>query len=250
MISAVILAAGRGHRLHPYTKKYPKPLTKILNKPIIEHIVTSLKDAGIENCVIITGYLGNHIRRYLGDGAKFGLKTQYCHNQQYSLGNAISLKMAEKALKNEEPFLLLMADHYVDKAIIEKAMENINREPLLCIDRNPCYPPQIKDATRVLVDQEGYIVDIGKNIPAWNAVDTGLFLLDNTIFEIIRLLEKRKFPSLTVTECIKHWSLNINPVWGCEVSNHLWFDIDTQQDVTFVESFLCEALKCQKNGTE
>lgn len=246
---AVILAAGKGLRLYPYTKRYPKPLTKILGKPIIEHALQTLKDTGIENIVIVTGYLGNIIQKYLKDGAKLGIKIQYCHNPSYVLGNAISLKAAEKAIKNSEPFLLIMADHYFDKAIIEKAIKNVNRQPLLCIDTNPRYPPQIKDATKVLVDQESYVVNIGKNIPLWNAVDVGLFLLDGAIFEIIHSLEKQK-PALTITDCIKHLSLNVKPVWGCNISDHLWFDIDTRQDVEFVEFFLREASKCQRNGTE
>lgn len=249
MTTAVILAAGKGLRLHPYTKQYPKPLTKILGKPIIEHTLYTLKDAGIKNIAIVTGYLGTFIQKYLQDGAHLGVKIQYCHNPRYMLGNAISLKAAEKALQNGEPFLLLMADHYFDKAIIEKATKNVDRQPLLCIDSNPRFPPQIRDATKVLVNQEGRIVNIGKNIPVWNAVDVGLFLLDDVIFEVIRSLEKQK-PALTVTDCIKHLSLKVKPVWGCDISNHLWFDIDTRQDVEFIESFLREVSKCRRNGTE
>jgi len=249
MTVAVILAAGRGLRLDPHTRHVPKPLIKILGKPIIEHTISVLQSVGVRDIVIVAGYLGNHIKRHLGNGERLGVKIRYCYNRCYMLGNAVSLKAAGKALQNGEPFLLLMGDHYFEKAIIEKAVEKVNNQPLLCIDRNPRYPPQTKDATKVLVNKEGYIFDIGKNIPAWNAVDIGLFLLNDVIFEIIRLLEKQK-PNLTITDCIKHLTLNVEPVWGCDVSDHLWFDIDTPQDVEFVESFLCEALNCQGNGME
>ena len=249
MTTAVLLAAGMGTRLRPYTRQLPKPLTKILGKPIIEYSLNALKNAGIEDIVVVTGYLGSQIRKHLKDGEHLGVKIRYCHNSRYMLGNAISLKAAKKALSNKTPFFLLMGDHLFSEAIIEKAAKNIDQEPLLCIDKSPHYPPQIKDATKVLIDRKGYIIDIGKNISRWNAVDTGLFILDNTIFEVIYHLEKRK-PDLTITDCIKYLSLNVKPVWGCDITEHFWFDIDTQQDIEFVESFLREVLKCQENGME
>ncbi len=237
MTTAILLAAGMGTRLRPYTDQLPKPLTKILGKPIIEYSLNALKSAGIKNIIIVTGYLGSEIRRRLKDGAHLGVKIKYCHNSRYMLENAISLKVAKEALLNKSPFFLLMGDHLFSETIIKRAMENIDRQPLLCVDKNPHYPPQIKDATKVLIDQKGYIIDIGKNIPRWNAVDTGLFILDDTIFEVIYQLEKQK-PNLTITDCIKYLSLNVKPVWGCDITNHFWFDIDTQQDIKFVESFL------------
>ena len=249
MAVAVILAAGRGTRLHPYSKRVPKPLTKILGKPIIEHTIRALQSVGIKDIVVVTGYLGSHIRRYLGNGERLGVKIQYCYNRHYMLGNALSLKMAKMAILKSQKFLLLMGDHYFEKAIIERAIENSSRQPLLCIDKNPRYLPQIKDATKVLVDQYGHVVDIGKNVPVWNAVDVGLFLLDSVIFKVVCSLERQK-PSLDVAECIRHLSLNVKPVWGCDVSGHLWFDIDTPRDVEFVENMLSEAPMCQRTGME
>ncbi|MBC7131199.1 hypothetical protein H5T51_08345, partial [Candidatus Bathyarchaeota archaeon] len=168
---------------------------------------------------------------------KFGLKIKYKHNRRYMLENARSLKAAEEAVKTFDSFMLLMSDHYFEKAIIEKALENLSRRPLLCVDKKPCYIPQVKDATKVLLNAKGYVMDIGKNITRWNAIDTGLFILDKTIFKTLHQLEKIK-TNLTISECIKHLSLNIKPVFGCEVSGHLWLDIDTPQDVKFAESII------------
>ncbi len=248
MTKALILAAGRGERLSPYTEKYPKPLTLILGEPILEHTLNILQRLGITNCIIVTGYLGRFIRRRIGNGLKFNLKIQYSHNLKYAHGNAISLKTARKFITKTEPFLLLMADHLLEEKIIKKALENVNLKPLLCVDYKPRYPPQINDATKVLVDLNGFIADIGKNIPVWNGVDTGVFLLDDNIFKIIEQMET-KGASLTVTQCVKQLISDDKPLWACDVSNLLWFDIDTQEDITFVESFLGGVPKCQENGT-
>lgn len=246
---AIILAAGRGSRLHPFSKYTPKPLVKIVGRPLIEYTIQAIKNAGIEDIVVVTGYLSKHIKEHLGNGERFGVNIRYCYNRSYTHGNSLSLEAAKGALEKDRSFLLLMGDHYFDETIIRDVLEKAKRQPLLCIDKNPKYPPQVKDATKVFVDENGQIVDTGKNISFWNAVDTGLFLLDYTIFEVIQILEKRK-PSLTISDCIKYLTLNMRPVWGFDISGRLWFDIDTPQDVDFANSFLCEVLKCQRNGME
>jgi len=245
---AVILAAGVGQRLQPLTLRRPKPLIHIFGEPMLKHVIRTLKGVGVEDCIIVTGYLGGLIREYVGDGSRFGVRVQYCHNPEFERGNAISLR-AVRGMVGEEPFLLLMADHYLEEGIVREALKNVDREPLLCVDRDPHYPPQLHDATRVLVNPAGYIIDIGKNLKNWNAIDTGVFVLDQSIFPVIDLLERRK-PLLTLAECIKYLSLHRRAVWACDVSNHLWFDIDTKEDIYFVEHFLRGVLRCQRAGME
>ena len=85
-----IMAGGLGKRLRPYTKKIPKPLLPINGKPIIERIILTAKKQGIMNFVISINYLGNKIRKYLGDGSKFGIKIDYIMEDK-PLGTAGSL---------------------------------------------------------------------------------------------------------------------------------------------------------------
>ena len=58
----VIIAGGSGKRLLPLTKNIPKPLVKLNNKPIIEHIIDKAINEGFQNFIISTGYLGNKIK--------------------------------------------------------------------------------------------------------------------------------------------------------------------------------------------
>jgi choline kinase len=154
----------------------------------------------------------------------------------YDNGNATSLKTAQRFLKADEPFLLMMSDHLIDKTIIEKALENPHRAPLLCVDRKPRYFFKIEDSTKVLVDSTGFITDIGKGIPSWNAIDTGVFLLNGKIFQIIERLETEKaFSPLTLNHCMKRMIAAGNPLWACDVSGNLWLDIDTMEDLIFAE---------------
>ncbi|MGC9345651.1 MAG: sugar phosphate nucleotidyltransferase [Candidatus Bathyarchaeales archaeon] len=225
----MILSAGLGERLYPYTKKYPKTLMPIHGKPLLEHIIQTFKQAGIEDFVIVTGYLAKAIQGYFGDGAEFRVKIQYAHNPSYIHGNAISLKAAEPLLKKDKVFLLSMGDHLIEVDIVKRALQNLAQHPLLCVDRKPRYLRRIEEATRVLVDERGYIKGIGKDIPQWNGVDTGVFLLNRAIFEAINRMEKRA-NSLTLSLCIKQLIKN-QPLWACDVTGAFWLDIDTWEDL-------------------
>jgi len=234
---AVILAAGCGERLLPLTKTSPKPLTPVLGKPLLRYTIETLKEAAVEDIIIVTGYLSHSIQEYFGDGSKFHVKIRYAYNPVYKNGNGTSLKVAQALLAKDEAFLLLMSDHLIDVNIVNKALQNIEHKPLLCVDREPRYPLQIKDATRVLVNSEGYIVNIGKEITCWNGVDTGVFLLDNNVFEMMEQTEKSSYFD-TISNCIRGMIANGKPLWACDVSRLFWLDIDTVDDLKNAEVIL------------
>jgi|Deesub1362A_J573_1020465.scaffolds.fasta_scaffold01232_6 choline kinase len=237
MVKAIIIAAGLGKRLLPLTSMQPKPLIQIGDKPLIHHVLNTLRKAGVKNCIIVTGYMEQAFRKYIGNGARFNMRIQCCYNPFYNKGNAISLKTAEKLLDKNEKFLLTMADHLVSEEMIRKAVKNMHHAPLLCVDKQPDKLSRIDEATKVLVDTQGYVRNIGKNIKLWNAVDTGVFLFTYRIFEIINLM-KPKHPFLTITQCVKKM-INVGvPLWACDVSGNFWMDIDTWDDIVLAEQVL------------
>jgi len=111
---AVILAAGRGLRLMPYTKDTPKPLMKIGNETLLERQLKQLKSAGIEYVTIHTSYLGHKIHDYIGNGDKFGLKINYAHSDEL-LGAGGGIVFARDYIKDpNKEFLLLNGDVFTD----------------------------------------------------------------------------------------------------------------------------------------
>ncbi|MFQ6077378.1 MAG: sugar phosphate nucleotidyltransferase [Candidatus Bathyarchaeia archaeon] len=229
----MILSAGRGKRLYPYTEEHPKPLIPINGKPLLKHTIETLKKAGVEDFIIVTGYLAKAIQRCFGDGSELHVKIQYVYNPLYTLGNAISLKAAEALLREDEFFLLSMADHLIDVNIPKRALRSLTRHPLLCVDREPLYLRRIEEATKVLVDAENYVKGIGKDIPQWNGIDTGVFLLDHTIFKVINKLKKKVNP-LTLSHCLKQL-IKGHPLWACDVSGTFWIDMDTWEDLALAQ---------------
>ncbi|MFT7304762.1 MAG: NDP-sugar pyrophosphorylase family protein [Candidatus Azotimanducaceae bacterium] len=89
-VKAIILAGGKGTRLRPLTAVFPKPLVPVGDKPIIEILLTRLKNTGLEEIVVSTGYLAELMMAVCGDGSKYGLSISYV-NEDSPLGTAGSL---------------------------------------------------------------------------------------------------------------------------------------------------------------
>lgn len=76
-MKAVVFAGGEGARLLPYTSVLPKPLLPVGDRPVLEIIIGQLRDAGIEQIVLATGYLSSLIETYFGDGSSWGVEISY-----------------------------------------------------------------------------------------------------------------------------------------------------------------------------
>ena len=91
MISiAIIPAAGKGTRMLPNTRSYPKELMEFGEKPVIEHVIDGIKDAGVKRVLLIVGHKKGAIIDYLGDGHYFGVSADYIFQEtERGLGHAI-----------------------------------------------------------------------------------------------------------------------------------------------------------------
>jgi MurNAc alpha-1-phosphate uridylyltransferase len=76
-MKAMILAAGLGTRLRPLTLTTPKPLIPVNGRPLIEHHILALAQAGVKDILINVSWLANDIIRYLGDGRQLGVNITY-----------------------------------------------------------------------------------------------------------------------------------------------------------------------------
>ena len=111
---AVILAAGRGTRMKGLTEDLPKPMLPVAGRPLLEHILMTLRDAGIERFVVITGYRAERIERHFGDGARLGVSIVY-RRQAVRDGTARALLLARDDVA-DRPFLLAWGDILADPA--------------------------------------------------------------------------------------------------------------------------------------
>ena len=107
-MKAVILAAGKGTRMGDLTEETPKPMLLVEGRPILEHILTGLREAGIQEFCLITGWKAEVIESHFGDGSTFGVQINYVRQEvQDGTGKAPELA---KAFVGEAPFLLTYGD--------------------------------------------------------------------------------------------------------------------------------------------
>ncbi len=129
MRSALILAAGRGERLRPFTDTMPKPLLKVGGRPIIEWQVERLALAGFTELVVNHSHLGHLIESSLGDGQRFGVRIRYSH-EVTALETAGGVSRALSLLA-AEPFVVVSGDIHTsfDYASLAPRLESILRRP-------------------------------------------------------------------------------------------------------------------------
>jgi NDP-sugar pyrophosphorylase family protein len=111
-MKAVILAAGKGKRMRHLTAYLPKPMLTIKGKPVLRFILDGLMGAGITEVCIVTGYLGETIEKYFGDGHSLNIRIQY-RRQPSQDGTARSAEAA-RSVVGDEPFLLTFGDLFLD----------------------------------------------------------------------------------------------------------------------------------------
>lgn len=126
-INAIIMAAGKGNRLHPYTEYTPKPLIKVNNIPMIENIIMSLLNKGIKDITIVVGYLKEQFN-YLVDKYHVSL----INNPDYDIANNISsLYYAREKLRNT---IILDGDQIINNEDI--ILTSFSKSGYICIPIN------------------------------------------------------------------------------------------------------------------
>ncbi|MDA3900529.1 MAG: sugar phosphate nucleotidyltransferase [Spirochaetes bacterium] len=116
MIKAVIMAGGEGTRLRPLTSNRAKPMTPVVNKPVIEHAVELLRAHGIRDIIISLFYLPENIQNYFGDGADWDVSISYSV-EETPLGTAGGVRLASDGF--DDTFVVLSGDGIIDFNITE-----------------------------------------------------------------------------------------------------------------------------------
>lgn len=105
----VILAAGKGARMYPFSERSPKPILPILNRPLLAHQIEVMRDCGITDVHIVVGHLGYQVTGAFGDGSHYGVRIHFIE-QESTLGLAHAVGALESRIA--VPFLLMLGDIY------------------------------------------------------------------------------------------------------------------------------------------
>lgn len=108
-IVGVILAAGKGARMYPFSERRPKPILPILNRPLLSHQIDVMRDSGITEIHIVVGHLGYQVAHAFGDGSHHGVRIHFVE-QESTLGLAHAVGALESRV--QLPFVLMLGDIY------------------------------------------------------------------------------------------------------------------------------------------
>jgi len=121
-LTAMVMAGGYGTRLRPLTDETPKPMLPIGSRPLLELIISQLRDAGIRKVNLATHYKSEIIAEHFKDGSDFGVDIQYVKEDQ-PLGTAGALSLLEDS---DEPLLVVNGD--ILTRVDFRAMLHFHRE--------------------------------------------------------------------------------------------------------------------------
>jgi mannose-1-phosphate guanylyltransferase len=201
VIQAVILAGGLGQRLRPLTDNIPKPMVPIRDRPYLAYQLDELKKQGILDVVLLTGYLGEKIERYFGDGAKTGMRLRYSRESP-PVGTGGALKLAEPLLA--EDCLLIYGDSFLPIRYAEPVarLRDSNAEVLVVAFDNAANAVDVPN--NIALDAEGFVERYEKGAGAaagLRYVEAGVLALKRSVLARIPpgrvvSLEQEIFPRL------------------------------------------------------
>jgi len=216
------LAAGYGTRLNDLND-CPKGLMKIDNRTIIERNLENINSVKeINKIIIVTNKMFKE--QYDAHLKNTNFNYEIILNECVKRGNGYSFYLSHEGISTKK-FALIMSDHLFSKSFTRKASLGDG----LAVDADPIYY-DYDDATKVLVDSEGYVKDIGKNLLKFNYIDTGFFILKNSIFTVIEEIVNKQ-ENIGVSDIIKNARISTVDVTGC-----FWIDVDAQNDLKFART--------------
>ena len=237
---ALILAAGRGTRMRHLTEEVPKPMLPVAGRPLLEHILDALRDAGIDRCVIVTGYRAERIEDHFGNGARFGMELAY-RRQERRDGTARALLLGRDAV-GDRPFLLAWGDILSDRrnypALLARFSE-LRPDGLLAVN-------WVEDPHRgaaVYVDARNRIERIVEKPPRgtanthWNNAGIGVFTAD--VFEYAGTVRPSPRGEYELPDVISAMIADGRTIYALPLEG-FWSDVGTPADLARAERLLRE----------
>lgn len=186
-ITGIILAAGEGTRMEPFSSRYPKPILPICNKPLLQYQIEMMRAIGINDIIIVIGHLGYEIAQIIGDGNHLGVKIKYIE-QKETLGIAHAVGKLEPYINS--PILLSLGDIFsvtedLETMITEMFDNGASAVLAVKYEKNPeairrNFTVTLDEGNKVkrVIEKPRYITNSIKGC--------GLYLFDQHVFDAIR----------------------------------------------------------------
>lgn len=234
---AVILAAGRGTRMGSLTGELPKPMLQVQGKPILQHIIEAIQEAGIRQIHIIVGYKAGLIEDCFKDGNELGVILSYS-TQLIQDGTGKAPELAKNFI-GDDPFLLTYADILVKaetyRQVIKRftdgsfsavlaatAGEEVSKGGMLIFDDHFCLDTLIEKPG---VEELRNLEETGKfkqSDPVW--YNAGIYIFEPSLFDYTSRLKKSPRGEYELTDAIIAMNADGRTIAGQSILGS-WIDV-------------------------
>lgn len=202
-MKAIILCAGKGNRLKPYTDTYQKTMIPIHGKPLLEYVINGLVSAGLKNLILVIGYRKEQIIDYFQKGEKWGIKIEYVIQNQLN-GTGGALLLCENLIA-ESHFFLTWGDILVSYPIYKKSIEIFDEENQDFILVTNFSNDPFKGGA--VYCENDYCVDIiekpKQSKSKSNLNNCGIFILNRDIFEVLKQVKLSRRGEIELPDALK-----------------------------------------------
>jgi dTDP-glucose pyrophosphorylase len=220
---AVLLAAGRGTRMREMTTELPKPMLAVRGRPVLQHIVEGLRDAGLREFLIIVGYRADAVQNFFGDGSRYKILIQYATQSiQDGTGRVVDLS---RNFVEQSPFILSYGDILVDPVNYERLLDLPHGiEAIISVTRG-------EDTTKggaVFVNDKMELVDLrekskpGETTSPW--YNAGIYAFRPSIFDFTAKLKPSPRGEYELTDAIRDLAYSGKKVKALELTGE-WADV-------------------------
>jgi len=220
---AVLLAAGRGIRMRELTVELPKPMIEVRGKPVLQHIVEGLRDAGIREFFIIVGYRADAVQNFFGDGSRYKIAIQYA-TQVVQDGTGRVVDIARNFAENSA-FILSYGDILVDpqnyKSIVDLP-DDI--EAIITVTRGE----DVSKGGAAFLNERMELIDLREKSPQGEPTspwyNAGIYAFRSSIFEFTAKLKPSPRGEYELTDAIRELAQSGKKVKALELTGE-WADV-------------------------
>lgn len=242
-MKAVVLAAGEGSRLKPFTATRPKVMIPVGNKPILEYVINALQESGIIDIILVVGYKREKIMDYFGDGHKWGVNITYVEQFQ-QLGTAHALRQASHLIKDH--FLVINGDTVIDASAIKEIIKyKVGDATMLTVSVDKA------QAYGVVQTQNNLVKGIEEKPmykEAGNIVNAGVYCFSPKVFDFLEYMDISERGEYEVTDAIKKMIENNYSVRAVHTTA-LWMDAVYLWNLIDLNAATLAGQKSENHGT-
>ncbi len=244
-MKAIILSAGFGTRLRPYTHSGPKQMLPIVNKPIIEHLIDNLRQSNVKDIILVVGHRKKYIESYFGDGSKFGVNIEYVL-QEKRLGIAHAIKLCKDKI-DKYPLIVLLGDNLFRDSISDLIKKHKEAKSEASVGVTKVERPERFGIVELEDTKIKKIIEKPKHPPT-NYAATGIYIFSHSdIFGIIDQLKKSKRGEYEITDAIQYIIDSGKFVEAIKLEKG-WKDTGYPKDLLAANTMLLEDIKDQRLG--